>query len=183
MVWEDGSRFGFPRNTPAPGNYNDWRVRNRSFVAVKRPAPPRRVEAGDGKFALKDTTDPEMALKSREDTGRMRGVSIGANSGYGMGQAGDSGITPGATLRRAEKDVEDKPAAAPRPAVARQEAERRVTEDQRRRNTNSLLLPQRNTDSLNNPLAEGSVIGNPASSSRRPVRHRRSRGSSPRSIG
>ena len=25
MVWEDGSRFGFPRNTPAPGNYNDWR--------------------------------------------------------------------------------------------------------------------------------------------------------------
>ena len=32
MVWEDGSRFGFPRNTPAPGNYNDWRVRNRSFV-------------------------------------------------------------------------------------------------------------------------------------------------------
>ncbi|HET9358540.1 MAG TPA: ABC transporter permease, partial [Vicinamibacterales bacterium] len=32
MVWEDGSRFGFPRNTPAPGSYNDWRVRNRSFV-------------------------------------------------------------------------------------------------------------------------------------------------------
>jgi putative ABC transport system permease protein len=32
MVWEDGSRFGFPRNTPAPGNYNDWRVRNRSCV-------------------------------------------------------------------------------------------------------------------------------------------------------
>jgi len=32
IVWEDGSRFGFPRNTPAPGNYNDWRVRNRSFV-------------------------------------------------------------------------------------------------------------------------------------------------------
>jgi predicted permease len=32
MVWEDGSRFGFPKNTPAPGNYNDWRIRNRSFV-------------------------------------------------------------------------------------------------------------------------------------------------------
>ena len=32
MVWEDGSRFGFPRNTPAPGNYNDWRMRNRSFA-------------------------------------------------------------------------------------------------------------------------------------------------------
>ena len=32
MVWEDGSRFGFPRNTPAPGNYDEWRMRNRSFV-------------------------------------------------------------------------------------------------------------------------------------------------------
>ena len=32
MVWEDGSRFGFPKNTPAPGNYSDWRMRNRSFV-------------------------------------------------------------------------------------------------------------------------------------------------------
>jgi predicted permease len=32
MVWEDGSRFGFPKNTPAPANYNDWRMRNRSFV-------------------------------------------------------------------------------------------------------------------------------------------------------
>src|SRR5262245_10367681 len=32
MVWEDGTFFGFPKNTPAPGNYNEWRVRNRSFV-------------------------------------------------------------------------------------------------------------------------------------------------------
>jgi predicted permease len=41
MVWEDGSRFGFPKNTPAPGNYNDWRIRNRSFVdmAATRGGP------------------------------------------------------------------------------------------------------------------------------------------------
>ena len=32
MVWEDASRAGFPRNTPAPGNYNDWRAMNRSFT-------------------------------------------------------------------------------------------------------------------------------------------------------
>src|SRR5687767_15047701 len=32
MVWEDASRAGFPRNTPAPGNYNDWRAQNRSFT-------------------------------------------------------------------------------------------------------------------------------------------------------
>jgi hypothetical protein len=23
-LWEDGSSFGFPKNTPAPGNYADW---------------------------------------------------------------------------------------------------------------------------------------------------------------
>src|SRR4051812_7245659 len=32
VVWEDASRFGFARNTPAPGNYNDWRMLNRSFT-------------------------------------------------------------------------------------------------------------------------------------------------------
>jgi putative ABC transport system permease protein len=32
MVWEDASRAGFPRNTPAPGNYNDWKATNRSFT-------------------------------------------------------------------------------------------------------------------------------------------------------
>jgi putative ABC transport system permease protein len=32
MVWEDASRAGFPRNTPAPGNYNDWKANNRSFT-------------------------------------------------------------------------------------------------------------------------------------------------------
>src|SRR4029453_4650187 len=31
MIWEDATAAGFPRNTPAPGNYNDWRVMNRSF--------------------------------------------------------------------------------------------------------------------------------------------------------
>ena len=32
MVWEDASLFGFPKNTPAPGNYNDWRAQQRSFT-------------------------------------------------------------------------------------------------------------------------------------------------------
>jgi putative ABC transport system permease protein len=32
MVWEDATFVGFPKNTPAPGNYNEWRLRNRSFV-------------------------------------------------------------------------------------------------------------------------------------------------------
>ena len=32
MVWEDASWAGFPRNTPAPGNFTDWRAINRSFT-------------------------------------------------------------------------------------------------------------------------------------------------------
>jgi putative ABC transport system permease protein len=32
MVWEDQTKAGFPRGTPAPGNYRDWRAMNRSFT-------------------------------------------------------------------------------------------------------------------------------------------------------
>ena len=31
MVWEDSSYIGFPVNTPAPGNFYDWKAQNRSF--------------------------------------------------------------------------------------------------------------------------------------------------------
>lgn len=31
MVWEDGSSYGFPADTPAPGNFSDWKARNRVF--------------------------------------------------------------------------------------------------------------------------------------------------------
>ena len=34
MVWEDAHEAGFPRNTPAPGNYTDWARLNRSFAAI-----------------------------------------------------------------------------------------------------------------------------------------------------
>jgi putative ABC transport system permease protein len=31
MVWEDASFAGFPRNTPAPANYADWKAQNQVF--------------------------------------------------------------------------------------------------------------------------------------------------------
>src|ERR1700675_813815 len=31
MVWEDSSAYGFPRDTPAPGNFADWKSRNQVF--------------------------------------------------------------------------------------------------------------------------------------------------------
>jgi putative ABC transport system permease protein len=32
MVWEDASTYGFPKDTPAPGNFADWRARNHVFT-------------------------------------------------------------------------------------------------------------------------------------------------------
>src|ERR1700730_6170405 len=31
MVWEDAAYIGFPKNTPAPANYADWKARNEVF--------------------------------------------------------------------------------------------------------------------------------------------------------
>src|SRR5215217_3973565 len=31
MVWEDATFANFPRNTPAPGNYADWKAQNQVF--------------------------------------------------------------------------------------------------------------------------------------------------------
>src|SRR5215468_933906 len=31
MVWEDATFAGFPRNTPAPANYADWKAQNQTF--------------------------------------------------------------------------------------------------------------------------------------------------------
>src|SRR6185436_1605467 len=31
MVWEDASFVNFPKNTPAPANYVDWKTKNESF--------------------------------------------------------------------------------------------------------------------------------------------------------
>jgi hypothetical protein len=34
MVWEDASHQSFPRNTPAPANYLDWRAQNGVFTEM-----------------------------------------------------------------------------------------------------------------------------------------------------
>ena len=33
-IWEDESSIGFPRNTPAPGNYSDWTKQTQIFESV-----------------------------------------------------------------------------------------------------------------------------------------------------
>ena len=38
MIWEDNSRHGYPRDTPAPANFVDWRDQNKVFEAVAATA-------------------------------------------------------------------------------------------------------------------------------------------------
>jgi predicted permease len=48
MLWEDASIVGYPKNTPAPGNYFDWRRLNRSFVDLAATRPVTAILSGDG---------------------------------------------------------------------------------------------------------------------------------------
>src|SRR5262249_25859714 len=56
MIWQDASRIGFPRATPSPADYADWKAQNSVFedmaLVVWRSAnltgdgPPERVSTG-----------------------------------------------------------------------------------------------------------------------------------------
>lgn len=63
MVWEDVSAAGFPRNTPAPGNYTEWTRLNRSFtgIAATRGAGATNL-TGDGsqEFVLGRAVTPNF---------------------------------------------------------------------------------------------------------------------------
>jgi predicted permease len=48
MVWEDSSAYGFPKDTPAPGNFADWKSRNEVFDDVSAIAGASLNLTGDG---------------------------------------------------------------------------------------------------------------------------------------
>jgi putative ABC transport system permease protein len=48
MLWEDASVVGYPKNSPAPGNYMEWRQRSHSFVDVAATQPVTAILSGDG---------------------------------------------------------------------------------------------------------------------------------------
>ena len=48
QVWEDGSKIGFPRDTPAPANYADWRQRNHVFTDMAALGSNIYAITGDG---------------------------------------------------------------------------------------------------------------------------------------
>ena len=51
MVWEDNSKIGYPRDTPAAANYVDWRDQNQVFEGMAATA--------DQSFNLTGAGDPE----------------------------------------------------------------------------------------------------------------------------
>ena len=57
IVWEDAAFAGFPRNTPAPANYYDWKSQNRSFEDMAATASASFNLTGDG--------DPERVAAHR----------------------------------------------------------------------------------------------------------------------
>ena len=48
IVWEDATFVGFPRNTPAPANYYDWKTQNKSFSEMAASASTSFNLTGDG---------------------------------------------------------------------------------------------------------------------------------------
>jgi predicted permease len=48
VLWEDASRAGFAKNTPAPANFIDWRRLNRSFVDMAATRGATASLTGDG---------------------------------------------------------------------------------------------------------------------------------------
>src|SRR6266566_6470629 len=51
LIWEDASRIGFPRATPAPANYADWKAQSHTFA---------HIEAVSGRnMNLTDVGEPE----------------------------------------------------------------------------------------------------------------------------
>jgi len=48
VVWEEASFAGFPTNTPAPGNYVDWKNQNQSFSDMAAAASTSFNLTGDG---------------------------------------------------------------------------------------------------------------------------------------
>lgn len=48
IVWEDASFVGFPKNTPAPANYMDWKARNEVFEDMAAITPRDFNLTGDG---------------------------------------------------------------------------------------------------------------------------------------
>jgi hypothetical protein len=82
IVWEDRTAAGFPRNTPAPGNYRDWRTMNRSFTDMAATAFAFANLTGDG--------GPELVVGRRVTTNFFSVLGVQAVAGRTFAPADDT---------------------------------------------------------------------------------------------
>ena len=87
IVWEEASAYGFPKNTPAPGNFSDWKSRNQVFDDVA-------ATGFGGSFNLTGKGLPEK-LTGREATANLFSV-LGVTPALGRDFRPEDDI-PGAT--------------------------------------------------------------------------------------
>ncbi|HEX3253531.1 MAG TPA: ABC transporter permease, partial [Pyrinomonadaceae bacterium] len=78
MIWEDAAFVGFPRNTPAPANYVDWKNQTQSFEDVAATHELTFNLTGDG--------DPERVA--------AYGVTANFFPLFGVSPALGRGFTP-----------------------------------------------------------------------------------------
>jgi len=87
IVWEDASAYGFPNDTPAPGNFADWHARNRVFTDMAA------IDFG-GSFPLTGQGIPEK-LSGRAVTANLFSV-LGVSPALGRDFHPEDDV-PGAT--------------------------------------------------------------------------------------
>lgn len=75
MVWEDASKHGFPRDTPAAANYIDWRNQNQVFEGMAAIA--------NESFNLTNVGDPER-IEGRRVSANVFGL-LGVEPAMGRG--------------------------------------------------------------------------------------------------
>ena len=78
MVWEDGSRFGFPKTPPRRRNYDGWRMRNRSFVdmAATRGGASASLTLDGAPGAGRGTVNVAFSIFSRCWVSRQRSAGV-----------------------------------------------------------------------------------------------------------
>ena len=105
MVWEEASRIGFPRNSPAPANFVDWKTQTRSFEGMAalmwesvnltgRGEPQKR-----GGNAVTADLFPLLGVRPRSAAASRARRSGPARRGSSSSATGCGARTSAATLR------------------------------------------------------------------------------------
>lgn len=92
-VWEDGSIWGFPRNTPAPANYFDWKAQNEIFTELAAARFANATIGGDGQ--------PENVIGNRVTANFFPMLGVSPSVGRAISQEDEDRDLPVVVLSHA----------------------------------------------------------------------------------